>query len=226
MPYYKEANILFIHIPKTGGTIIENEINTVYNQTLYNTSFTNELLEHPYDKISLQHQFYSTIYKYKDVLDVDFNKNLKIFAFVRNPYSRVISDLFWHNLIDKDFTPEKVYDIIKNNYIHRHDLDNHNKPQYKFITDEKMKIIPSIKIFKCEKLKEMDDDIKNFLEFDMNIIQKNVNKDYSKYLNRDSVALINNFYRKDFELFNYKLINPSRIVPKVQNMSLNFRLKK
>ena len=40
----------------------------------------------------------------------------------------------------------------------------------------------------------------------MNIIQKNVNKDYKKYLNNDSIAIINNKYRKDFELFDYDMI--------------------
>ena len=44
-----------------------------------------------------------------------------------------------------------------------------------------------------------------FLGFDINIIKDNVNKNYDKYLNKDSISLINNFYKKDFELFGYKM---------------------
>jgi len=203
MPYYKEKNLLFIHIPKTGGTVIEDRIKKETPQTLFSRS-TNSLLDFPYNKKSLQHQFYSTIYKFKDKLDVNFD-NIKIFSVVRNPYDRIISDLFFYSLIKKQFTPQQVYNVIKNNYLYRDDLDNHNEPQYKFITDENSELIKNIKIFNTESLNELNNDVNKFIGFDTNIKRGNVNKDYSKYLNKDSISLINTFYKKDFELFNYKL---------------------
>jgi len=210
MPHYRKKNLLFIHIPKTGGTVIENEIKKLYNESLY-SGRTNNLLESPYNKISLQHQFYTTLYKFKNKLNINFD-NIKIFSVVRNPYDRIISDLFYKKLIKKNFTSNQVYNTIKNNYLHRNDLDNHNKPQYEFITNEKFKLIKNIKIFKTETLNESNDKLNNFLGFDINIriygknnIWKGVNKDYSKYLNKDSISIINFFYKKDFELFNYKL---------------------
>ena len=45
--------------------------------------------------ISLQHQTYNTLFNYKELLNIDFNDNLKIISVVRNPYNRLISDLFW-----------------------------------------------------------------------------------------------------------------------------------
>ncbi len=204
MPYYKEKNILFIHIPKTGGTVIEKTIKKKYNETLHCGQPYNNLLSYPYNKKSLQHQFYTTLYKYRDQLEIDFD-NVKIFTVVRNPYDRIISDLFWSNKIKKHFTANRVYNIIKNNYLNRNDLDNHNEPQYKFITDENLKLIPNIKIFKCETLNESNDELNKFLEFNIDIKRKNINKDYSRYLNKGSIALINKFYKKDFELFNYDI---------------------
>ena len=203
MPYYKEKNLLFIHIPKTGGTIIEDCIKTHTTQTLY-TKWTNNLLDFPYNKKSLQHQFYIIIYKFRSKLDVDFN-NIKIFSIVRNPYDRIISDLLWWQLIKKDFTAEQVYNIIKSNYLYRDDLDSHNEPQYKFIVDENSELIKNIKIFHTETLNESNDELNKFLGFNINIKQEGINKDYNKYLNKDSISLINTFYKKDFELFNYKL---------------------
>jgi hypothetical protein len=210
MPYYKQQNILFIHIPKTGGTIIENSLKKICGQSLYSNT-KNVLLPDPYNTISLQHQIYTTLYEYKNKLNIDF-ENVKIFSVVRNPYDRIISDLFWRSVIDKKFlvnknsTPDKIFDIIKNNYLYRSDYDNHNIPQYKFVTDKNGDLIPNIKIFKTETLNKDNEIINDYLKVNLNIINKDVNKDYSKYLNKDSIKLINEFYKKDFELFNYDMI--------------------
>lgn len=204
MPYYENINVLFIHIPKTGGSIIEHRLNEKTKQTLRNLYPKNELLPKPHDVQSLQHQFYSTLYKYKNILKIDFD-NIKIFTIIRNPYDRIISDLFFLGLMKTNDSSETVYDIIKNNYLFKNNLDNHNVPQYKFITNEKLEIYPNIKIFKTENLNDDNKIINDFLGVNINIKQSNVNKNYSKYLNKDSIALINNFYKKDFELFNYKL---------------------
>ena len=179
MPYYKKLNLLFIHIPKTGGTMIENCIKKKTPQTLFSL-WTNSLLDFPYNKKSLQHQFYRTIYKFRDKLDLNFD-NIKIFSVVRNPYDRIISDLLWWKLIKKDFTAEQVYNVIKNNYLYRDDLDNHNEPQYKFIVDENSELIKNIKIFKTEILNEANDELSKLVGFNIDIKQVVLNKDYSKY---------------------------------------------
>ena len=203
MPYYKEKNLLFIHIPKTGGRVIENQIKKITKETLY-SRWKSELLDPPYDKISFHHQYYSTLYKFQNKIDVNFD-NVKIFSVVRNPYNRIISDLFFLKLIKKDFTREQIYEVIKNNYLYRNDLDNHNEPQYKFLVDENCKLVQNIKLFRTETLNQLGDELNNFLGFKINIKRNHVNKDYSVYLNKNSISLINNFYKKDFELFNYDL---------------------
>jgi len=225
MPYYKEPNILFIHIPKTGGRVIEHELARRYNPSVMCRQIK---LEPPYNKITLQHQYYTTLYKFKNKLKINFD-NIKIFSIVRNPYDRVISDLFHFKKIGINFTSEQVCHVIKNNYLYNDfaSLDNHNCPQYKYITDENGELIKNIKLFKTETLDESNDELNNFMGFNINIKLKEfianmdptradlfINKarisdysksDYSKYLNEESISLINNFYKKDFELFNYEL---------------------
>ena len=51
MPYYKQPNLLFIHIPKTGGTVIENQLKNIYEESLF--GLNKSLLDPPYNKIYL-----------------------------------------------------------------------------------------------------------------------------------------------------------------------------
>lgn len=213
MPYYSKKNILFIHIPKTGGTTLENLLSIDDIQELFTKKKNqNDLLPCPYDKISLQHQLLETIYKYKKLCSIKFDDNLKIIAIVRNPYKRIVSDLFHFSLINKNSTQSEVYDIIKE-YLDREDLDNHNIPQYKFVLDDNNNLANNIKVFKNERLDKDNFEINKFLKCRLNLkIKRNKNrhevneKYYLSYLNRQSIEMINNFFKKDFELFKYNMM--------------------
>ena len=205
MPYFKNnyLKILFIHIPKTGGTSLEKYLSEKFSIPL-NSDSLYSTPENGYKNISLQHQTYHTLLKKKQQFGLDFN-NIKIISIVRNPYERIISDLFFYKLITINTSQEEVFDILQK-YIVSNDYDNHNIPQHLFLINNRKKINKNIVIFKTETLTE--ELIKyGFVDFN---IHKNVNKieniNYYDFLNNDSIKLINNFYKKDFKLFDYQII--------------------
>ena len=107
--------------------------------------------------------------------------------------------MLFYGLINIDFEPEKVYNIIKK-YLYNDSYDNYNIPQYKFITDKDDNLIKNITIFRTQTLTQ---DLKKYGFTDYNgQVHANI---YEKYLNDESIDLINKFYKKDFTLFNYKI---------------------
>jgi hypothetical protein len=90
-------------------------------------------------------------------------------------------------------------------------FDNHNIPQYKFVTDDDGELVKDIVILRTEILNE--DANKYGFE-----IKKNIGvgdmisgikrpRAYKEYLNESNIILINNVYMKDFELFNYDMLH-------------------
>ena len=79
MPYYKDINLLFIHVPKTGGTTLESLLGEKSCRSLY-SGFTNNILPPEMRKQSLQHLTYLQIYEYKDILKVPFHEKLKFYG--------------------------------------------------------------------------------------------------------------------------------------------------
>jgi hypothetical protein len=211
MPYFKndDINVLFIHIPKTGGSSLEKYFSSKFNILLNNKS----LYLHIEDKrllnenmkinSSLQHITYNQIVEYSEIFDINFD-NIKIITIVRNPYERIMSDLFQFKLIKINTTKERVFDII-NEYLVSENYDNHNIAQHKFVTNDKGEIIQNIHILKTESL---TNNMNNLGYSDFNIFENiNIYKvNYYDYLNNKSIDIINQFYHLDFILFNYDKI--------------------
>jgi hypothetical protein len=214
MPYFcnNDLNLLFIHIPKTGGTSIENYLSkktgiNLNNKSLYEFLNENEKKEKQIIT-SLQHITYKTILKHKKFFNINFN-NLQIITIVRNPYERVVSDLFFYGSIKINTSKEEVYNILKNklsnvnenNENNKNHYDNHTLPQYLFVTIND-KLIDNLKILKTETLTQ---DMKNlgFQDFDLKLNSNSKKVNYYDYLNNDSIKLINDVYDLDFKFFNY-----------------------
>jgi len=221
MPYFNNGtiNILFLHIPKTGGTSIDVFLSKKYNIPLNTKSlFTNDSVKTKIGNVeiatSLQHVTYRDIIEHKEFFGIDFN-DIKIITIVRNPYERIISDLFFLKLINKESSKDVTFSAIKS-YISSKTTDGHNRPQYQYLnTDNYDLSISKITIMRTESLRQ--DMIRlGYVDFDV-IANSNPDKiDHYSFLNNNSINLINKFYDKDFELFGY-----SKIVPVVSKQEKN-----
>ena len=216
MPYFKTSNIniLLIHIPKTGGSSVEYYFSKKFGIPLNQKSLYERLSPEIIEKnkltinSSLQHMTFQTILNNNNYFNIDFNNNineLEIITIVRNPYERIISDLFFMGRIFQHNTNEEIF-VKMQIYLNSSNVntDNHNLPQHVFIKDNTNNMIPNIKILKTETLnKEMYS--LGFTDFNLVVNPNRYGKiNYYDYLNNDSIKLINDFYDEDFRLFGYE----------------------
>jgi len=212
MPYFYNkdlgVNTLLIHIPKTGGTSICHYFSQKYGIALDNAAIYTPVKhdEDPGCK-TLQHYSYSRIMDEmgNGVLpfaSIDLS-GLQILTAVRNPYDRVVSDMFFFRMISSQTSPEHFFEILRDRYLgnsENRNLDNHPLPQCTFLfgaLDE-----PGIKILKTEKLNEGMREL-GYTDFDVRVCTTFHHKAYRDFLNQDSIRLINDVYFMDFEYFGY-----------------------
>jgi hypothetical protein len=205
MPFLHQHKLLFVHIPKTGGTSIEEKFNINHNN--------NELFSH-IERIvdgTLYAPQHWTPYIIKNRFPEQFEEYKK-FCFVRNPYTKIISEYFWcrTHAGPRYGTENKTIDeFIKtlNPFTRDHLL-----PQYRYFEN-----IEYDYVLRNESLNEDFAIMAEDFSFDGTLPHSNKNKvglkkegidHYIKQVNSESIETINRLYRKDFELFNYEMVKP------------------
>lgn len=170
---------------------------------------------------SLQHLTWIEMQNHSDILwdkrddkrivsnDPHERNDYDIITVVRNPYDRVVSELLFRKILTKDTIkrPETVFNKIRK-FLDKYDnYDNHKIPQYLFIMDEQGEMIKNITILRTETLTEDMHrigyiDFNHYFQISNCKVQTGKTK-YSNVLNADSIELINNYYKRDFEIFGY-----------------------
>lgn len=206
MPLYrnKDKVVLFIHIPKTGGSTVEE---------ILKASGARQALKYHkrlgYSNSTPQHMSWE-ILKYwipEDFYDLAF-------TVVREPLARMVSEYRWRTRISKKQLPP--FDIwaranITDYHENPYRLDNHIRPQCEFIG-------PPVKIFRLED--GLEQPIRTSLELlglkvdELSIHHKRKSELTTLEASRDTVNHIRDFYRADYEAFGYEITDklPSGLI--------------
>ena len=182
--YENENNEIgvYIHIPKNAGKYIRKNIKDNQKNKIIKCYWGIDNK----NNIDLAHIPYILKDNYYN------SNNEKIYyAHSRNPYDRIISAYFYKNNNNNIFDFKLfIKNILKTlNFNNKYSLDIiHYYPQYMFICDENGNIDNII----IKKLQDIDK--LNIRTYDL-----------SEYFDKELLQIVNEVYKKDFELLNYEI---------------------
>ena len=197
MPFIFDHNLLFIHIPKTGGTSIERKFGL--DTFTHNSDICYSWTEEDINGIIFSPQHY-TPPMVAERYNNEYN-NCKKFTIVRNPYTKIISEYFYR---------ETVYDLSKlESFIDKIPLKwtDHTIPQKRYFEN-----INYDYVLRFENLNEEFSEMANDFNFSGDLFHLNSSRtgkkssDYIKELNKNCIQKINEIYHEDFEFLKYNMI--------------------
>ena len=212
-----EKKLIFIHVPKTAGTSITHSLLT---ETLgYETTGTiYQLPKEIKKKYSIGSSKYSigsegVLRTHSSALNIQQHISKKIwnsyykFAFVRNPWDRLVSS--YHFFISRDGNKLSFKKYI-NNYLderHKHDKYTHQtQTQLSYISSngeilvddifQYENLLPSLKVIET-KSKAVFSPIRHWKK-------REIRKPYNTYYTPVTRDIVHEYYYDDIQLFKYK----------------------
>jgi len=195
--------IIFVHIPKNAGESIEKFFGGYRKrERLWGTEEDGTILQH-LTAAEIKHRFSSEIFD-----------NYFKFTFVRNPFSRCVSEYFWEKTQLRETMDFKSWVKLKLGYLIENSRSKsihvirrmHNLPQYNFIYGNNGKLLVDF-VGKFENLQQ-----------DFNIVcdkigiprqqlphkNKTKHKHYTEYYDNETREIVEEKYARDIEYFGYK----------------------
>lgn len=191
MPIFPSKKLIFIHIPKTGGTSIEKcLVKNGFEMNLYTYKGSIFINDHTPQHCSLC-----------ELIDLNLiTKESVIFSVVRDPIARVISAFSYIKTYRPDINKKfNDFDEFLNLFLNYENLklfDNHNLSQFDYLKNQDG-IIPSrIKIFQFFDSKNIENflginELENFHSFKSDKFHLNITRKHKK--------LIKSFYANDYK---------------------------
>lgn len=192
----QSKKIIFVHIPKSGGTSIHKLLEN-------NNEFT----------VSLWGKIDNKDYAHLSIFDAHtlypLSKSYFSFAVVRNPYNRIYSA---YKQPYCQLYPNLTFDNFINNHVSKININNldpelvHIWPMHVFIVRSNKLVVDFV--IRYEQLYKDFEHIKN--KFDIKNTLNHLNKNdehcdtYINKYSKNQIKLINRIYSEDFEWFNYQ----------------------
>lgn len=212
MPVQHEEKLLFIHIPKTGGSSINDNENFKWdglvekinvNDRTYNQRHltANEIIELNLEDAKIFNEYFC-------------------FCFIRNPWDRLVSSYFnigkkyfesFESYVENAQLINEQYDAGKDPYLderweHARKLivNKFFKPQLDFITYNNEIIIDFIGSFENykEDFKKLCDKLNKPCEILHSRSSKHTH--YSEYYTNETKEIVGEIYKRDIDYFNYE----------------------
>ena len=195
-----QKKIIFVHIPKTGGSAIERLLTDNDRYPLDFIGVRNNRSTHHYMAFELLH-----------ILGTKRYKNFYKFAFVRNPYDRIVSEYYYCKKQGIGFKGGQSFDdfltyveqVIKRKLYFTNIYLDHFIPQYHFVYFKGKKMVNDI--FKYENFDEVIPVLRKMLKInaELQVINKTTNKQ-ELVLTDEQKEKIYNIYKPDFMVFGYE----------------------
>lgn len=203
-----KLNLIFVHIPKTGGKSFSRCVQSYYEDK-FSTKVGNSLIK--YDLLSKKERYpHMTANEIKNVVGNKFYKRAKKVAFFRNPYSRLVSLHFYgvENIKDyrfKSFEKYKTYLKKKHNgnkvkkevSKDKNNIRFFTKPQ-SFYLDDKVDIIKDMETL-SNKWGEFTEELGIELP-DLPHANKSSHKQHMNYYTKEDLRFFRQYFEEDFRI--------------------------